>query len=141
MFTNSAPNQLKSARIKFSVGSGEGEFSSQNGVRRSAGIAISESVLNPPANDIPYAAHAALEIDHARTIGGSPPAPLRTLGVPPFRHRPAYRRTLQRVRAHCRHRVRHPLGSPVLKSDRKRLGPTQRTLTWSERSCRFCRPS
>jgi len=26
------------------------------------------------ANDIPYAAHAALEIDDARTIGRSPPA-------------------------------------------------------------------
>jgi hypothetical protein len=32
-------------------------------VRRSAGITISEAVLNPAANDIPYAAHAALEID------------------------------------------------------------------------------
>jgi hypothetical protein len=39
--------------------------------------------LHPDTIDIPYASHAALEIDHARTIGGSPPAPLRTLGVPP----------------------------------------------------------
>src|SRR3954454_23923487 len=124
MFTNSVPNQLKSARIKFSVGSGEGEFSSQNGVRRSAGINISESVLNPPANDIPYAAHAALEIDHARTIGGSPPAPLRTLVVAPLRRRLPHRRALRRVRAHCRHRVRHALGSPVL--GHSRVGKAKR---------------
>ena len=45
----------------------------------SAHITISADTLNPAANDIPYAAHAALEIDHARIIGGSPPAPLRTL--------------------------------------------------------------
>src|SRR5215207_8688380 len=89
---------LKSARIKFSLWSGRGEFSPRNGARRSARIAISADILNPDANDIPYAVHAALEIDHARTIGGSPPAPLRTLGVPPFRRR-LYRRALQRVRA------------------------------------------
>jgi hypothetical protein len=116
---------LKSARIKFSLWSGGGEFSPRNGGRRSGHIAISAAILHPGANDIPYASHAALEIDHARIIGGSPPAPLRTLGVPPFRHRPAYRRALQRVRAHCRHRVRHALGSPVLKSDLRRFGPTQ----------------
>ena len=49
-------NQLKSARIKFSVRLEEGEFSSRIGVRRSVRITISETVLNPPANDIPYAA-------------------------------------------------------------------------------------
>ena len=39
------------------------------------------AVLLRNANDIPYAAHAALEIDDARTIGGSPPALLCTLFV------------------------------------------------------------
>src|SRR6185295_12629961 len=107
-----------------SLRSGGGEFSPRNGVRRSAHIAISADTLHPGANDIPYALYAALEIDHARTIGGSPPAPLRTFGVPPFRHRLAYRRALQRVRAHCRHRVRHALGSPVLKFYLRRAGLT-----------------
>src|SRR5215217_1647171 len=112
--TDLGSNWLKSARIIFSLWLGRGEFSPRNGTNRSTRIAISADILNPGANDIPYAVHAALEIDHARTIGGSPPAPLRTFGVPPFRHRVSHRRALQRVRAHCRHRVRYTLGSSVL---------------------------
>ena len=134
-------NWLKSAPNKILGRIGRGEFSTRNGVRRSVRIAISAAILHRGANDIPYAAHAALEIDHARTIGGSPPAPLRTLGVPPIRHRLSYRRALQRVRAHCGHRVRHAVGSPVLKLRLRRAGPTQRILTWSACSCRSCRPS
>ena len=90
------------------------EFSTRIGVRRSAGIAIFPAGLNMRVNDIPYAAHAALEIDHARTIGGSPPAPLRTLGVPPGRNRIPYRGALWRAGADRGRRVRHVLGSSVL---------------------------
>jgi hypothetical protein len=44
-------------------------------VGQSADIAISPLALHPAANGIPYPTKAALEIDHARTIGGIPFAP------------------------------------------------------------------
>src|SRR3954452_12857163 len=66
------------------------------------------------ANDIPYAAHAALENCDARTIGGSPPALLCTLPVAPDRDGIPDRRGLLFARADRGHRVRLDVGSPIL---------------------------
>src|SRR6266568_3134647 len=99
---------------KILAGIRNGEFFTRMRVRRSVRIAISADILRPGAIDIPYTAHAALEIGHARTIGGSPPAPLCTFRVPPDRNRVSYRRALQRARADRRRGVRHAVGSPVL---------------------------
>src|ERR1700730_2734266 len=98
---------------KILTGIPAGEFSSENRVPGNARIAIFPSGLNPGANDIPYATHAALEIDHARNIGGSSPAPLCALAAKD-RNRISYRRALQRAGGDRGRRVRHVLGTPVL---------------------------
>src|SRR5205807_3629987 len=59
-------------------------------------------------------ADGALEIDHARTIGGSPPAPLRAVLIPPNRYRDSHRRRLWRAADHRRRGVRHAVGTSFL---------------------------
>src|SRR5690349_15761639 len=46
----------------------------RNGSSRSAVITIFKSILHRAAIDLPYHAHAALEIDHAAAFGGNPPS-------------------------------------------------------------------
>src|SRR5215217_4544780 len=77
-------------------------------------IAIFGIVLRLTANSIPLFLDGALEIDHARIIGGSPPASLRAFafGASPKRH--SYGCPLRRVRADCRHHLRDLVGSSVL---------------------------
>jgi|ERR1700681_1630758 hypothetical protein len=58
---------------------------------------------------------AALEIDHAPTIGGSPPAPLRALAVPANRNWDSYRRAVWLHGADRSRCIRHALDSSVLK--------------------------
>ena len=103
-----------STRMKFSGWCAKKKFSSRKRAFRSAGVTISQVALNPAAIDIPYAPHAALEIDDARTISGSPPAPSCTLVDASRRHRISHGCSLQRVRADRRHRVRDAFGPSVL---------------------------
>jgi hypothetical protein len=53
------------------------EYLTAIGIWQSGCIAICAIVLLPDAINIQFVVDAALEIDHARTFGGSPPAPLR----------------------------------------------------------------
>src|SRR3954452_13918182 len=79
----------------------------------------------PPPRLIPHhPANGALEIDHARTIGGSEAALLRALALAGDRCERASCCDVQRLRGHRRHRVRHALGAPVLTSLRssRRVG-------------------
>ena len=103
MFTNSVRAGFQLAQIgpnKILARIRAREFFPQIGLRRSVRIAISADILHPGGNDIPYAAHAALEIDHARTVGGSQAAPLRALALAPDRSERSSHWALQRLRGH-----------------------------------------
>src|ERR1700722_11416656 len=65
-------------------------------------------------------ADAALEIGHARIIGGSSSAPLCAFAVPANRIRASCGGILRRVRGDCGRAVRHALGPSVLTPDRSR---------------------
>jgi hypothetical protein len=66
----------------------------------------------------------ALEIDHARTIGGSPSAPLRAFPFGTNRTRNSGGCVLRRIRVHCGRGIWHAVGSPVLiKPNREKRSP------------------
>src|SRR5665213_1211200 len=61
--------------------------------------------------------NGALEIDHARTVGGSPSASLRAFAVEAHRDRFSCGSALRRVRSHSSRGVRHVIGASVLRSE------------------------
>src|SRR5882757_2450347 len=67
--------------------------------------------------------NGALEIDHARIIGGSPPAPLRAKHFTQDRDPDSYRGALQRLCGDRGHRVRHAVDPSVLISTERQKPP------------------
>src|SRR5260221_9262730 len=62
------------------------EFLTATGICQSILNTILRRVLNPAANGIPLGADGAFEIDHARTIGGSPAGSLCARPIPENRN-------------------------------------------------------